>query len=358
MVLHHVALGLKASRPGGRIEVVRHGSELAAARKQRAPKSGGLGDAIAKLLPAAAPIHLGPTMTAREAFAAVALNCSAHVMACTNYAGRSDDPEGIHQLRVAIRRMRSALSIFQDAALKNHRFRISGELHALQLTLGSARECDVLIEDTLGRLPARLRRDRAVRDVIALARARSTAAHKSARTVLHGTRCRGLLRRLHVWIDREFIYGPQRLQNPHWNRAALARPARVAVADVLTAYHDRTCRLGRKLRELDTPGLHRLRIRIKKLRYATEFFGTLWPGRATKRYLAALKDLQKTLGQLHDNATAPGLVIRLRSRDRATGTRTTTALERWLAKDQREGRKEAAVLWDRFAARAPFWKRR
>ncbi len=354
MVFHHVALGLTARRPGGRVTVARHGAGLAPSRERRTYKSGGPGDGGPWLLPAAAPIHLGPTMSAREAFAAVALNCSAHVMACTNYAGRSDDPEGVHQLRVAIRRMRSAFSVFQDAALRHHRFRIGGELHALQQTLTAAREWDVLIEDTLGRLPARLRRNRSVRNLVDLARTKGRTAHKRARTVLHGVRCRALMRRLHAWIDREFIYGPQRLQNPRWNRAALARPARVVVADILTAYHRRTCKLGRKLRELDPEGLHRLRIRIKKLRYAIEFFATLWSSRANRRYVAALKDLQKTLGRLHDSATAPELMSRLNSDATTAGL---AALDRWLAKDQRQARKEAGELWRRFARREPFWQR-
>jgi CHAD domain-containing protein len=306
-------------------------------------------------LPAPSPVHLGPAMTAREAFAAIALNCSVHITRSAGFAGRSDDPEAVHQLRVAIRRMRAALSIFQDAALPGHRVRMGDELRALQVKLGVAREWDVLIDDTLSRLPPPLRRDKAVRDLLARTQARRAAAHKSTRAVLRGSKSTDLLRRIHAWIDREFIYGPRSLQNPRWNRVALAQPALAVAAAVLAIYHRRAFRLGRKMQKLDADDLHRLRIRIKKLRYGTEFFGSLWPTGRTRRYVAALKELQQSLGTLHDIAVAPALLARAES-PRSMAHSARPELDRWLAKAERAGRKEAARLWRRFTKREPFWE--
>jgi CHAD domain-containing protein len=294
-------------------------------------------------------------MTAREAFAAIALNCSVHITRSAGFAGRSDDPEAVHQLRVAIRRMRAALSIFQDAALPGHRFRMGDELRALQVKLGVAREWDVLIDDTLSRLPPPLRRDKAVRDLLARTQARRAAAHKSTRAVLRGSKSTDLLRRIHAWIDREFIYGPRSLQNPRWNRVALAQPALAVAAAVLAIHHRRAFRLGRKMQKLDADDLHRLRIRIKKLRYGTEFFGSLWPTGRTRRYVAALKELQQSLGTLHDIAVAPALLARAES-PRSMAHSARPELDRWLAKAERAGRKEAARLWRRFTKREPFWE--
>jgi CHAD domain-containing protein len=92
------------------------------------------------------------------------------------------------------------------------------------------------------------------------------------------------------------------------------------------------------------------------LRYAAEFFGSLWPGQSMKRYVAALKDLQQALGTLHDTAVAPALSARLKAADGAMDALGKSLMEDWLAKDQRSSRKDAADLWDRFAKRKRFWK--
>jgi len=68
--------------------------------------------------PKARPILVDPAMSVRECFAAIAQPCVTHVLAGANFADKNDDPEGIHQLRVAIRRMRAAFSIFQRDAGK------------------------------------------------------------------------------------------------------------------------------------------------------------------------------------------------------------------------------------------------
>ena len=71
------------------------------------------------------------------------------------------------------------------------------------------------------------------------------------------------------------------------------------------------------------------------LRYAAEFFGSLWPGQSMKRYVAALKDLQQALGTLHDTAVAPALSARLKAADGAMDALGKSLMEDWLAKDQR-----------------------
>jgi CHAD domain-containing protein len=96
-------------------------------------------------------------MSVRDSFAAVAQSCIAHVLASANFAHKSHDPEGIHQLRVAIRRMRAAFSIFRGAMPENYRLRIGDELRTLQRKLGAAREWDVMVEETIASMPRRLR---------------------------------------------------------------------------------------------------------------------------------------------------------------------------------------------------------
>jgi CHAD domain-containing protein len=130
----------------------------------------------------------------------------------------------------------------------------------------------------------------------------------------------------------------------------LAAPAASVAALVLEAHHRKAARLGRRLKRLDTPALHRLRIRIKKLRYAAEFLVPYAPGRGTKRYLAALRDLQQALGAWHDLAIAEARLAALHPAGAAP-------LADWLAAREAAQREAARQAWRRFTRRKRFWDR-
>jgi CHAD domain-containing protein len=120
-------------------------------------------------------------------------------------------------------------------------------------------------------------------------------------------------------------------------------------AAVLARRHRKARRLGRDLRELDAAALHQFRIRIKKLRYAAEFLGDLWPRRRTRHYLTALKNLQQALGDWHDMSVAEARVTELQRH----GAEDVAA---WLAAGEKRQREAALACWHRFARRSPFWE--
>ena len=120
--------------------------------------------------------------------------------------------------------------------------------------------------------------------------------------------------------------------------------------------HRRARKLGKKIRYLSPDDLHELRIRIKKLRYAADFFRDLRPGKRTKLYLLALKDLQQLLGTMHDATVAAGLVAQIAQQSGAEAERAAMLVQRWANTClKREGRKLPDV-WCRFAKRKPPWK--
>ena len=120
-------------------------------------------------------------------------------------------------------------------------------------------------------------------------------------------------------------------------------------------FHDKARKLGSKVRELDPPEIHKLRIRIKKLRYATDFFGGFWPNRRTERYLAALKGLQEVLGEFHDLTVADQLFAHFTATEGIEVTLSTASVNRWLNKYQRGLRKKVIEFWRKFADQDPFW---
>jgi len=298
--------------------------------------------------PRAAAIHIDPAKSVRDAFAAITQPCVAHIVAAANFAGKSDDPEGIHELRVAIRRMRAAFSIFRNAVPENDRFRIGDELRTLQRKLGAAREWDVLVEETIAGMPGRLRRQRATEDLVRLAQARRAEAYKTAHAALRNPRSTDLVLRLASWADSQFGSDAPPAGRPKWKPDVLGGPVAGFASGVKRAYHDKARKLGRKIHKLDAAGLHQLRIRIKKLRYAMEFFASIWPGRQTKRYLSALKSLQQVIGAWHDETVAEGLVTRLRTAAAHDAALSSAPIDRWIVKRQRRTRKEVVALWDKF----------
>src|SRR3546814_4235956 len=97
---------------------------------------------------------------------------------------------------------------------------------------------------------------------------------------------------------------------------ALAQPL-VALADALLAKrHRQALKRGRGFAKLPTAERHQLRIAVKKLRYTTEFFRGLYPPKRSKGYLAALRDLQESLGHLNDVAGAEHLLVKDRKSTR------------------------------------------
>jgi CHAD domain-containing protein len=200
--------------------------------------------------------------------------------------------------------MRAAFSIFHGAMPENYRPRLAVELQTFAQKLGAARDWDVLVEETIASMPIRLQKQRSTELLVRIARARRAEGHESAHASLRDPRYTKILLQLASWVDSQFGSNGSLPQQAKWKLDVLARPAPAFAAEVMQTFHDKALKLGGKVRKLDPPEIHRLRIRIKKLRYATDFFGGLWPNRRTDRYLAALKGLQQDLGEFHDLTVA------------------------------------------------------
>lgn len=293
-------------------------------------------------------IVLNPSMSATEAFVAVARACIDHIAGAVEAAQRSDDPEAIHQLRVGARRLRAAFSVF-SAALPRRRPAVLRQLHMLQQQLGAARELDVLLDETIASLPDDLRGRRGMQELIKSAEARRTARHRHARATLASKRCTNLWAQLPPAIDR---YAWHRAQGS----AAGEEPVTGFAAKVMRSRHRKARRLGDKIRDRDPEELHALRISIKKLRYAVEFFQDLWPRRRTQRYLLALKDLQQLLGNVHDTTVAASLVTQITRQRGIDAERAAMLVERWAHRCLKRDSEKLPDLWRRFTKQGRPWK--
>jgi CHAD domain-containing protein len=243
-------------------------------------------------------------MAVGQAFQAIAHACLVQLVDNLP-ALRKGDSEALHQARVALRRLRAAMSLFADVVRDQQTQSIKNELKWITSEFGPAREMDVLwaradatskethalvAEGELDGLPA-------LEDELANKRQR---AFRRARAAVGSARFRLLLIDLAAWIEvGEWLSADDPLQR-------LGRET--SIERFATAELDRRwkkiLKRGRKLRGLDPRRRHKLRIAVKKIRYASEFFADVFPGAKSKRrqrvFLKRLKPVQDCLGELND----------------------------------------------------------
>ncbi len=279
---------------------------------------------------------LHDALTPAAALRRIAAACLQQLEANTPGALASSDPEFVHQMRVALRRLRCALRFFDDPSARHARKRFGPALRALGRALGEQRNWDVFITATLPQLGlAAPVRARALRlRAAARARARELLGTPGHVELLHG---------MAAWVAA----APP-------DRAAGRKPG-VALHDTLRPHlkglHRRVKRGARHFGDLDEEARHRVRIDVKRLRYAVDAVGSLYEPLAVGRYTEALGDLQDLLGDLTDINTARLLLGKLVVGKVGLGL----ALRRL---DQRESALLAQAL-GRFAgvmAAAGFWK--
>ena len=245
-----------------------------------------------------------PQHTVSDAFAAILTAQYEHLLDWEPKARDWDDTEGVHQVRVALRRMRSALRTFQPAVPKTLTRFWGVELRWLAGRLGPARDLDVFISETLEPattlpLPGGARLNK-------LARQHRARAYRQVNAALDGGRYAAFKTDFPLWIDDHgWRQGPlsevirQRLQQP-------VTPFAAARLDALA---DRMALKSSAIYGDDVEALHQLRIEGKKLRYAADFFLPLFAD--MHGYRGQLKRLQDLLGTLNDVSVAERIVGQL-----------------------------------------------
>ena len=297
----------------------------------------------------AAPLVLRKSADVQTVTAAVFAGCWQHWRANEAPALDGRDPEGVHQLRVGLRRAKSAATLFKSA-LTPERFNwITGEASWALSTVADARDWDVFIAELLQ--PVRL----ALPDDTALATLETAAG--VARAAGYETARRGLKsdRYAQFCADFEAFLAAGSLAKPPRGGKRALRPM---AAELLAARHRRAMKRGANLATLSRPQRHRVRIALKKLRYAVEFFGSLYPTARTARYKRTLKRMQDDLGHLNDIAVAERLLASLPAppRDRKALYTASGLVRGWYARSLVQV--EPAILedWRRLRETKPFWQ--
>ncbi|WP_154764154.1 CYTH and CHAD domain-containing protein [Paracoccus lichenicola] len=240
-------------------------------------------------------VALDRDMTAAQAFQRIVLSCLRQFRLNEDLLLATRTPEPLHQARVALRRLRSAFTIFRPM-LGASGTALREELRWLAGTLGDARDLDVLLpRASAGPLQDRIRAAR-------------EAAYDGVAEALGSEQARALMLDLAEWTG-----GGDWLSDPE-TQALRDSGAQDFAATALSRFRRKVKKGGRDLSRLEDEARHELRKDAKKLRYAAEFFAPLFAGdwrKGRRRFGAALADFQDHLGALNDLAAAPLVLDRL-----------------------------------------------
>lgn len=260
-------------------------------------------------------IRLNEGWPPQQALRVIATGCLDHFQANVEGALGGNDPEFIHQLRVALRRLRSALRVFRPAV----QVRFAAELKWLTGVLGNARDWDVLVAETLPPLLKSYGDAVLAKKLLAAAKRRQGACRGAARAALVSRRHAHLVIEMARWLDTqdEFVEAVEPAATVAIEQAgADASPAGATPIDELPDFasreirrrHHRLLHDSVALAILDPAARHRVRIDAKRLRYAVDFFATLFGKRRTGPYLKTLSAIQDVLGHANDAASAERLI--------------------------------------------------
>ncbi len=268
---------------------------------------------LAKPAPAARrpepPLLVG-TLSVDDAFAHMVAHLTATMLTLAPAAAVRAGTEPVHQMRVAMRRLRSAMSLFQHTVGCAELGLARQELRGLATVLGPARDWDVFTEETAARLEA-FADDKPVRRLLAHAQRRRTMCYADLRAYLGSAEFRVLGVRL-AGLSSVRPWQAAEIKPPTPEAVPLEPPTLEAfAAHRLSKLRRKLLAAGEEVTHLPAPDLHALRIMAKRLRYAAEFFAPLFPDKSMARYIRRVSALQEALGILNDGAVTATLVAQL-----------------------------------------------
>ncbi len=305
---------------------------------------------------------LPPEATADEAFRLTLQHCKWHLVANVPAVLDARDVEGVHQLRVALRRLRVALVAFGEEfrtpALETLRIRTQ----ILAQGLAPARDMDVFMDELFEPAAAANGSVEAFSLLRERGRAARAAAWNDALREVSGPAFRSFLHDLGEAIDEGLWYESARGPAHGKCLVAFEGPARSLADRMLAKRLKRARKRAKNLENLSEPDRHRLRIALKKMRYSAEFFASLYPHHNAAPFIKQLGRTQDILGLLQDVAVARKTLTRLVEEPdgslrgpRADVSFAAGIIYGWHLDRAASAWKDAVKRWKRFSKTAPFW---
>ncbi|MGV2981865.1 CHAD domain-containing protein [Camelimonas sp. ID_303_24] len=296
----------------------------------------------------AEPVEIDAGASLDAALGAALHAMYAHAMSNLEAASAGASPEGVHQLRVALRRIRSLLGVIHGIAAPTGLAELRAEARWLMAELGHARNLDVFATGVLREAQTVCGADVDFTALVDHIDAMRSQAQEQARAAIASRRCALFLIALGGWIVRR-----------GWRDgvadnviAEFDAPARNAARRMFRQRYRNVRKKGRGFARLDAAALHRVRLALKKLRYMAEVFQPfLAGGRQNRRFAKRLAQLQDAFGHYNDLHGAVVLLHGLRRENASMGDELALAAGAtlgWQAVAQQATMADLRRQWKKF----------
>jgi CHAD domain-containing protein len=290
---------------------------------------------------------------AEDAFRLILLQCQWHIAANISAVVEARDAEGLHQMRVGLRRLRVAFTSFGHAFRNGELDRLKGRARRMAEHLGPARDLDVFMTELLE--PA-AQANGAV-ESFELLRARAGEARRTAWdfavTHVMSPAFAGFMADLNAAVEQRIWLGDAK------DNSLFDQPAQELAAHVLSRRLKAAKKCAKHLPDASDEQIHRLRIALKKLRYTGEFFAPLYGKNDVEEFGVRLSDMQDSLGAVHDVVVARETLARLTAgaNDHSDSGISFAAgiVYGWHLDRSAHIFKKSVKRWKKFAAAEPFW---
>ena len=259
----------------------------------------------------------------------------------------TDNAEPLHQARVAVRRIRSALAWFEPYLDPVAAARFEDTLRRFGRILGEARDRDVFIDELAGEKAEDGQNGTWLDMVGPPIEAERRAAYRGVQALINSGEPTAFILALAGWAE-----SGQWLR-PEFGHLGDAKLTAIA-PELLDRLASRADKRGRRLRERSLDELHSLRKTLKKLRYCTEYCEALYKRKRVRRYQERAKELLEVLGALNDTVGTDALLDTLDTKD-ATLTPGIGLISRASIANREVALKQLPKAWKAFAAEKPFW---
>ena len=296
-------------------------------------------------------LRLDPQVALDDAFATILRACLHHLLQSLPAAEDGRDVEGIHQLRVALRRLRAAFDLMRSVGSLSRLEALRAEAKWLAQGLSAARDWDIFRKSTLPEIASGCPSIGGFDALGDVAEQRRSDAYRKVRFVLADRRCTSFILGLGAWIEAR----GWRSDIPPESLVQLAGPAADFARHLLSAQHAKVLKRGRHFKSLDPDERHRLRLAVKKLRYIAEFLLPLsGPRKAAKRFADKLADFQEELGAYNDMAVTAKLLAGLGTAS-LEGGQAAAAITGWQAHAMVGGEPRLRQAWSDFSKTKAPW---
>ncbi len=299
----------------------------------------------------AARLSLSPGDSFDDAIARILGDCLDHFVANIPALQETGDAEAVHQLRVALRRLRAFFGLLKRVTPPSRELaNVATRAKTIAGALGEARDWHVFREG-LERGPREFLRDEpgffALLDAVELRRLRALEA---ARAAIAAPMTQQFVRELRGLIShrawRDSVSGLEQKGS-----------ARAFAVRALNRLHKRSVKRCEGVAAMRPEDRHRARIALKKTRYAAEFFESLFCQKPARAYLRGLANIQDQLGEDNDRATAARLLREITAEDAAQETmRAVCFLQGWRAQAQQQSVIALKESEKRLRRLKPFWR--